>query len=634
MGLPNVGLVGGISVDDRAEPVAYLEVYDTVFFGRRVAADGTWQSTPCSGPPGWEYVFPVGDPATVYCFYPPFGNAHRSLDGGLTWDALQQIPPEALEGLPTKLRISGSDIEISSDGGLSYENRAGPGEALASGTISRADGTIFVATEEGELFRSEDTGESWEALGTLLDGLRVIVIAAHPLEAGRLAASLDDGSFATSIDRGATWEAIVPEGLGVHVDDAARLGPDELLATKDGGLLRLVGDQQSDGGWEPAMAPAANSRRLLRSPLGARRLLLITDDGATFWTTDGGSTWTDVEVPLDCELTRIVAAPEERFVCFDRAFFWSSSDFGQSWQIVSREPPPQLEDGFVGQGFVISDLSSLFVIRGRSFYNDLVVSRDAGETWQRALEDGEVFTRQGIAGLVEDPTDRDAVYVFGVLRIAAPRIPANGGFVARFIDGGTRLESLVRVSGEPLNSLAVETRDGEVYVGTRAGRILSSRDRGSTWNEHSQPWGRDLWPHLSYDQIQHRLDVITGSGIYTTSLETATCSRPGRLCLGDDLALDATWRLEGEPEQAAVATPLTSNSGAFWFFEEDNLEVVVKVLDGCAINGHYWLFATGLTDVETRVTIRRLGAPGLATYDSPAGQPFQAIRDVEALPCE
>jgi len=46
-------------------------------------------------------------------------------------------------------------------------------------------------------------------------------------------------------------------------------------------------------------------------------------------------------------------------------------------------------------------------------------------------------------------------------------------------------------------------------------------------------------------------------------------------------------------------------SRLFYFFSRDNLEVVVKVLDGCSINGHFWVFAAGLTDIPWRLRIEQ-----------------------------
>jgi hypothetical protein len=49
----------------------------------------------------------------------------------------------------------------------------------------------------------------------------------------------------------------------------------------------------------------------------------------------------------------------------------------------------------------------------------------------------------------------------------------------------------------------------------------------------------------------------------------------------------------GEP---ATAVRLSDDSGYFWFFDSGNVEVTVKILDGTAVNGHFWLFAATMTD--------------------------------------
>lgn len=40
------------------------------------------------------------------------------------------------------------------------------------------------------------------------------------------------------------------------------------------------------------------------------------------------------------------------------------------------------------------------------------------------------------------------------------------------------------------------------------------------------------------------------------------------------------------------------DAGEFWVFSANNLEIVLKVVDGRAVNGHYWVFVASLTDVE------------------------------------
>ncbi|HEX3530801.1 MAG TPA: hypothetical protein VH988_27370, partial [Thermoanaerobaculia bacterium] len=58
------------------------------------------------------------------------------------------------------------------------------------------------------------------------------------------------------------------------------------------------------------------------------------------------------------------------------------------------------------------------------------------------------------------------------------------------------------------------------------------------------------------------------------------------------------------------ALPLTGDTGSFWFFDPRNVELDVKVLDGRAVNGHFWIFYASLSDVEftVKVTDQETGA--------------------------
>ena len=76
------------------------------------------------------------------------------------------------------------------------------------------------------------------------------------------------------------------------------------------------------------------------------------------------------------------------------------------------------------------------------------------------------------------------------------------------------------------------------------------------------------------------------------------------------------------------AKRLGDDSGAFWFFSPENLEVTVKILDGRAVNGHWWVFIASMTDLAFEVEISRAGGP-VKTYVQTAGQNRNFI-DVEA----
>ncbi|HJX26370.1 MAG TPA: hypothetical protein VJ885_00540 [Thermoanaerobaculia bacterium] len=112
--------------------------------------------------------------------------------------------------------------------------------------------------------------------------------------------------------------------------------------------------------------------------------------------------------------------------------------------------------------------------------------------------------------------------------------------------------------------------------------------------------------------------------IFCHSSDVALCLQPLY-----QVTVEFVDPLTGADRQAR-AVPFSQESGAFWFFDEDNLELFVKVLDGTAINGRAWVFHGALTDVEYTITVRDLlGAEW--TYHNPRGR-MHSGADTSALP--
>jgi len=104
------------------------------------------------------------------------------------------------------------------------------------------------------------------------------------------------------------------------------------------------------------------------------------------------------------------------------------------------------------------------------------------------------------------------------------------------------------------------------------------------------------------------------------------------LCLGEDgrFALSATWRTPSGQEGQATAIPVTSDTGGFWFFSPANLELLAKVLDGRAVNGHFWLLFGGLTNLDVQISATDALTGATRTYSSPAGR-YPSRADVQAF---
>ncbi len=104
------------------------------------------------------------------------------------------------------------------------------------------------------------------------------------------------------------------------------------------------------------------------------------------------------------------------------------------------------------------------------------------------------------------------------------------------------------------------------------------------------------------------------------------------LCLSQArFAAEVRWRTPAGRSGDGRAVPLTADTGTFWFFGADNVELMVKVLDGCAINDRFWVFAAGLTNVEVTLTVTDTVSGQVREYLHPMGTAFPPIQDTGAF---
>ncbi len=124
-------------------------------------------------------------------------------------------------------------------------------------------------------------------------------------------------------------------------------------------------------------------------------------------------------------------------------------------------------------------------------------------------------------------------------------------------------------------------------------------------------------------------NTISGT---TTTADTTCITTATAMCLnGDRFRVEASYRTGQGQSGTAQAVRLTSDTGYLWFFTASNVEVVVKVLNGCGINNRYWVFAGGLTNVEVQLIVTDTQTGIQARYTNPVNTAFQPIQDTNAL---
>ena len=110
------------------------------------------------------------------------------------------------------------------------------------------------------------------------------------------------------------------------------------------------------------------------------------------------------------------------------------------------------------------------------------------------------------------------------------------------------------------------------------------------------------------------------------------CGEAAAFFGGDRFQVSTKWRTADE-EGGGNAVMLTDESGYFWFFNESNVEVTVKVIDACNLEGfnNFWVFAAGMTDVEVTLTVVDTQSGASKSYSNELGTPFQPILDTEGF---
>jgi ELWxxDGT repeat protein len=122
------------------------------------------------------------------------------------------------------------------------------------------------------------------------------------------------------------------------------------------------------------------------------------------------------------------------------------------------------------------------------------------------------------------------------------------------------------------------------------------------------------------------------SGRTVPAAATGSCQPgPQRLCLnGGRFAVEASWKDFQGKTGTGTAVSLSADTGYFWFFDQTNVEVLLKVLDGTPLNGKFWVFYGALSNVEYTLTVTDTQTGAVKEYRNPSGR-FASVADTGAF---
>ncbi|MEO8432122.1 MAG: hypothetical protein ABI592_11485 [Acidobacteriota bacterium] len=130
---------------------------------------------------------------------------------------------------------------------------------------------------------------------------------------------------------------------------------------------------------------------------------------------------------------------------------------------------------------------------------------------------------------------------------------------------------------------------------------------------------------VAWEKFEPTGAMEASAGPACTANATSLCLNAGRF------RVSVAWTKPDGSTGAGQAVGLTADTGYFWFFSSNNVEMVIKVVDGRPLNQKYWVFAGGLTNVRVVITVTDTAAGTTKTYTNPQGTAFQPIQDTSAF---
>jgi photosystem II stability/assembly factor-like uncharacterized protein len=570
---------------------------------------------------------------------------YKTTDGGLSW------APGGPEPLGTVLAVDPSNAQIvyagspggvfkTTDGGKTWNaSNTGMGHVQVSAlVIAPSNSRILYAGTNTGVYASKDSGASWTSASQGLIDLQILALAVDPSTAstaysGSASRTAGLGAFKTA-NGGASWSASYPTGLSAlgPVSFAVNpLTPATIYANVDAGLLMTV-----NGGatWSPASGLTGAIGSIAQDP-SAPSTLYATETlcgGAPpvrlCRSLDGGATWSPIATPVTPNAIAVDPTLSTDLYITGGNDVWRSTNGGATWTPATGELSQALLDGIVTDARSPGTLYVFGEIPNGPNFNPppqarLYKSVDRGVTWTQI---------QG--GLSGGNPDQSFVEALVIDPATSTLYAVAGNEVQKSADGGATWSVIYPPPGSaspaPTGLAIAPGQPSTLYVQLE-GSILATSDEGATFQPITAPGLAGAISQLTVDPQNPQHLLAAGIQSLTLSPPPACAPGPTALCLGGGrFKVEATWAT-AQTSGAGQAVSLTPDTGYFWFFAAGNLELVVKVLDGCALNGDYWVFAGGLTNVQVSLRVTDSQSGNVEIYTNPGGVAFPPIQDTGAF---
>jgi hypothetical protein len=326
----------------------------------------------------------------------------------------------------------------------------------------------------------------------------------------------------------------------------------------------------------------------------------------------------------------LVIDPHDPAILYAGTFFgevFQTTNGASTWQVRRTGLPPTQEENGV-RALVIDPDQPSTVYAGLQ-QSGVYKTIDGGLSWASANVG---LDNRGVVELAIDPQSPNRIFA-GTL----------GGGLYRSLDAGATWSQVLAPSTYAVDEITVPELEIDpfspnvVYAGTSTGGlgIFRSVDGGQTWTRFNdglpvEPDFRGL--AIAPTSPTHVYGGLFSFGVYSITLTEPCAASADTLCLnGGRFRVRVNWKAVSLGTRGVgQAVPLTSDTGYFWFFSDNNIELIVKVVDGRAFNSRIWVFYGALSDVEYTIEVTDSQTGAVRTYRNPQGR-LASVADTAAF---
>jgi photosystem II stability/assembly factor-like uncharacterized protein len=384
----------------------------------------------------------------------------------------------------------------------------GPGDADQAKNLSvMDDGTVFLGTDIGGIYRSTNYGEYWEPSNAGIKNYNITTPVIQARNNPNILYVGTRGGFYKSSDYGNSWQNI-RQGLrpvanyslsgiigSIGIDpfnpNVLYLGYDYRPDEEGTAIVSYLYKSNDYGeSWQIVGALDAPAGILnIVCPSGVKNLVFIATSNGIYRSSDGGTNWTKIfnkptrTILVSPSASRIVAScgQDGVHVSYDNGSTWSSISKGLTFNYNISMP-----DTYTVLAAPTGESQTLYVVNTTwAGYGGVFRSMDGGQNWSyvtSSLPQSWLSTSKHVNTIAIDPNNPMRIYI------------GSSRYVYRSDDGGTTWSQLISkpIDGEWVHTginvfghtrvVAVDpTNQNVILIGTTDHGMVRSSNNGVSW---------------------------------------------------------------------------------------------------------------------------------------------------------